>query len=163
MLARTTLAAFGLMLPAAVGAQPAARAESPLVAAERVADWQLARLGGAGAVTRNAEESADSRSWIRAAFWIGLTALAEREPRGNRFAAAILAMGAANRWRPGDRPYHADDQAIAQAYLWAARHGAGQAALRRRLAPSSTPSLARPPRVGLAFIRRLPVTRAPNA
>ena len=64
---------------------------------------------------------------MRAAFWIGLTALADHD-RHPRFRDAILAMGKANDWKADDRPYHADSQAILQAYLWAARNGAGSAA-----------------------------------
>jgi rhamnogalacturonyl hydrolase YesR len=139
-----------LIAALAASAAAAAPSQSPLAAAEHVADWQLARLNGAGDISRNAEETAQSRSWIRAAFWIGLTALAEREPRGNRFAAALLAMGRTNGWRPGDRLYHADDQAVAQPYLWAADHGAGAAALAPARARFDA-ILAHPPRVGLAF------------
>jgi rhamnogalacturonyl hydrolase YesR len=144
------LAALAVTVSASASAIPPARSQSPLAAAERVADWQLARLAGAGGITRSAGETADSRSWIRGAFWIGLTELADREPANNRFTAALMAMGRANRWRPGDRPYHADDQAISQAYLWAARRGAGSAAVGPTRAKLDA-ILARPPRVGLAF------------
>jgi hypothetical protein len=46
-----------------------------------------------------------------------------------RFAEAIIAMGKANQWQPGNRTYHADDHVIARSYLWAARHGAGSEAI----------------------------------
>lgn len=142
------LAALALFPAAAIAApRPAS---SPLALAEHLADWQLARLAGSGSVSRNAGETADSRSWIRAAFWIGLGALADREPAGGRFATAILAMGRANGWRPGDRLYSADDQAISQAYLWAAARGAGAAA-RAPTRARFDDILARPARVGLAF------------
>jgi rhamnogalacturonyl hydrolase YesR len=143
------LAALALVaaIPAAATAEPAT---DPLRAAERVADWQLARMEWPSGITRNAEETKAERGWVRAAFWIGLTALAEREPVNNRFAAALMAMGKGNGWRPGDRLYHADDQAISQAYLWSARHGAGAAAIgptRQRL----DAILAKPAIVGLPF------------
>jgi rhamnogalacturonyl hydrolase YesR len=37
-------------------------------------------------------------------------------------------MGNANRWLPGEKPYFADDHAITQSYLWAAKNGAGEIA-----------------------------------
>ena len=125
------------------------RTEKPLVAASRVADWQLGAMSGAG-ITRNASETREARGWVRAAFWIGLTELADRSGPNNRFTAALMAMGRSNDWRPGDRVYHADDQAVSQVYLWAAKHSAGAAAIgptRARL----DAILARPPRVNLAF------------
>lgn len=115
------LAAFALLFATRATAQP------PIMAAERLADWQLARLQGANGVSRNAAETADSRSWIRAAFWIGLTALADRDPQP-RFRDAILTMGRANGWTTEPRPYHADAQAMIQPYLWAVGKGAGVAA-----------------------------------
>lgn len=104
-----------------------AQAEAPIAAAEKLADWQLARLQGTTGMSRQMAETADARSWMRAAFWIGLTALADHD-RAPRFRSAILAMGQGNGWKADDRPYHADSQAILQAYLWAAQNGAGPAA-----------------------------------
>ena len=115
------LAALALALGSATAAS---QAEAPLVTAERLADWQLARLHEMTGVSRNAEESADGKSWIRAAFWIGLSVLADHD-RQPRFREAILAMGRANGWGTDGRPYHADSQAIIQPYLWAARNGGG--------------------------------------
>jgi rhamnogalacturonyl hydrolase YesR len=100
-----------------------------LAATRRVADWQLAhrdrfdRMPSATASTR------DPRGWQQATFWVGLTELADRS-HDPHYAAAILELGRGLGWQLGDRPFHADDQLIGQAWLWAARHGAGQAALR---------------------------------
>jgi len=96
--------------------------------AARVADWQLSRMGTTEGVTSHAEETANSRSWQQGAFWVGMTHLADASGE-QRFTDAIVAMGKANRWRPGARTYHADDHAIAQSYLWAAKHGAGNEAI----------------------------------
>ncbi len=90
-----------------------------LTLAAKVADWQLARLDGKHITSHMKEESRDSRSWQQGAFWVGLQHFADasNEPR---FRDAIVRMGRANAWRPGDRVYHADDHVIAQPYLWAA-------------------------------------------
>jgi rhamnogalacturonyl hydrolase YesR len=116
------IAALALMLSCA-----SAPAEAPLAVAERMADWQLARLQDTSGMSRNVAETTDGKSWIRAAFWIGLTALADHDPQP-RFREAVLAMGRANGWATDGRLYHADSQAIIQPYLWAARNGAGAAA-----------------------------------
>lgn len=140
------VAALALLLtPAAVPAQ----SEAPLAVAERLADWQLTRLQDTTGMSRNVAETNDARSWMRAAFWIGLSALADHD-RQPRFRDALLAMGKANDWATDGRPYHADSQAIIQAYLWAARNGAGAAAR----APSRAKFdyiLAHPPRATLAW------------
>jgi rhamnogalacturonyl hydrolase YesR len=125
------------------------RAEDPIAAAEKLADWQLARLQDTTGQSRQLAETADTRSWMRGAFWIGLTALADRDP-DPRFRDAILAMGRANGWKADDRPYHADSQAILQAYLWAAAKGAGAAA-RAPARAKFDHILAHPPRATLAW------------
>jgi rhamnogalacturonyl hydrolase YesR len=124
-------------------------ASDPLKLAAGVADWQLARSTDRAITYRYNDESYDPRAWEQGAFWIGLGALADHLPRGNHFADVLLAMGKAHRWQPGPRPYHADDQAVAQAYLWAAAHGAGPAA-RAPTKAKFDAILAAPPRVGLA-------------
>jgi rhamnogalacturonyl hydrolase YesR len=96
-------------------------------AAVKLADWQLARMGQAASVSRKTGETNNPRAWEQAAFWIGMTALADAGGPP-RIRQAILAMGNANRWQPGDKPYFADDHAITQSYLWAVSNGAGEAA-----------------------------------
>jgi rhamnogalacturonyl hydrolase YesR len=138
------IAALSLLL-----APAAARAEAPLAAAEKLADWQLARLHDTSGMSRQIAETADTRSWMRAAFWIGLTALADHD-RSPRFRDAIMTMGRSNGWKADDRPYHADSQAILQVYLWAAGHGAGAAA-RSGAKAKFDYILAHPPRATLAW------------
>jgi rhamnogalacturonyl hydrolase YesR len=143
---------YGLMAILALILLPvrvAALADRPLIVAERLADWQLARLHETDGMSRNVEETVDTRSWMRAAFWIGLTALADRDPQP-RFRDPILAMGKANGWSADRRPYHADSQAILQPYLWAVKHGAGAAARGPARAKFDF-ILAHPPRTTLAF------------
>jgi rhamnogalacturonyl hydrolase YesR len=110
--------------PMALAAEPM---PSPIDAAVRLADWQLARMGDGVPISRKTGETGKARGWEQAAFWIGMTALADAGGPP-RIREAILAMGGANRWFPGDQPYFADDHAITQSYLWAARNGAGEQA-----------------------------------
>jgi len=127
----------------------AAPAETPIAAAEKLADWQLARLQDSTGLSRQLAETADTRSWMRAAFWIGLTELADHD-RNPRFRDAIVEMGRGNGWKADDRPYHADSQAILQVYLWAARNGAGPSA-RAGAKAKYDYILAHPPRATLAW------------
>jgi unsaturated rhamnogalacturonyl hydrolase len=118
------LAASGVMAAESEKIDPAATLQSM----ERVADWQLANLVPAASIKTFREESARPRSWQQAAFYVGLTELAERS-KSPRFREAILAHGRQEQWKPGDRVYHADDHAIGQSYLWASAHGAGSSAI----------------------------------
>jgi len=142
--------AMAAPLPAAVtAATSAAAASAPLEAATRLARWQLERLRDTSHISRATGETANTRGWEQAAFWVGMTALADAGGPPD-IKAAILATGRANGWTPGARPYHADDLAITQSYLWAARNGAGS--------PAAAPSrrafdfiVSHPPQVGLAY------------
>lgn len=73
----------------------------------RVADRQLAREPREGAVT----------DWVHAAFYTGVTALAEISPDAEKYLDALRAVGRRKRWRPGPRVYNADDHCIVQSYL----------------------------------------------
>jgi len=135
----------------AQGAQALAPAPAPapaIEAAVRLADWQLARMAGTG-ISRETWETRNPRGWEQAAFWIGMTTLADAGAPP-RIRAAIFDMGRSNEWLPGKRPYHADDHAITQAYLWAARNGAGPAA-RAPTRKAFDHVLANPARGSLAF------------
>ncbi|HEU5067542.1 MAG TPA: glycoside hydrolase family 88 protein [Sphingomicrobium sp.] len=113
------------MACAAVPAERPARSEI-LAPAVRLADWQLAQM--AEPVSLATSATVNPRGWEKAAFWIGMTALADAGGPP-RIREAILQMGRANHWRPGDKIYFADDHAITQAYLWAAKNGAGPQAI----------------------------------
>jgi rhamnogalacturonyl hydrolase YesR len=139
--------ALSLLVPTlACSAEPTRKEVLKLAA--KAADWQLARLDAAH-ITHMKEESRDPRSWEQAAFWVGLTHLADVSGE-KRFREAILAMGRANQWQLGPRVYHADDQVIGQVYLWAARHGAGAGAI-APLRERFDAILAKPPVVHLSF------------
>ncbi|MGN6621712.1 MAG: glycoside hydrolase family 88/105 protein [Sphingomonas sp.] len=113
-----------LVAPAPAPALPAAAAI--LHTTERVADWQLAHLDTTAHMPAATTSALNPRDWQQATFWVGMAALANRAPR---YRAAILKVGAAQHWRLGDRPFHADDQLIGAPWLWASRHGGGDAAL----------------------------------
>jgi unsaturated rhamnogalacturonyl hydrolase len=112
--------------PARVVAAPAEaalpRPADVLAATRRVADWQLAHRDDFSHMPAASAKARNPRDWQQATFWVALTELADRDPR---YVAPLLALGRAEGWKLGDRPLHADDQLIAQAWLWAARHGAG--------------------------------------
>lgn len=112
---------------AAQPAQPALpRPAAVLASVRRVADWQLAHRDDLAHMPAARPSALNPRDWQQATFWVAMTDLADRDPR---YAAPILALGKAQGWRLGDKPFHADDQLIAQVWDWAARHGAGAAAL----------------------------------
>ncbi|PZU68120.1 MAG: glycosyl hydrolase family 88 [Sphingobium sp.] len=116
-----------IMLACAIAApvHAAQPARTPIEAAVKLADWQLARLDDLSHIPSATDETRKTRGWEQAVFWVGMTALADAGAPP-RIKEAILAMGQRNGWKPGDNLYFADDQAIAQAYLWAAAHGAGK-------------------------------------
>lgn len=154
MLARSLAVLLALAPASAAIARPPppaaqAPAQTPLRLAAQLANWQLSHLDDTAHVARATGETRNPRGWEKAVFWIGMTALADAGGPPE-IATAVTAMGQANGWTPGARPYHADDLAITQAYVWAARNGAGPAAL----APTRRAFdfiVANPPRVGLAY------------
>ena len=143
-----------LALAAAVIAAPAPGADATgrkeiLALGARVADWQLARMDGRHITSHMSGESREPRSWQQGAFWVGLTHFADTSGHA-RFREAALAMGRTHQWLPGPRITHADDHVIAQTYLWAARHGAGDEAF-APLRRTFDAILAAPPVVHLSF------------
>ena len=121
-------AALLLSLPAAAQTHTA---PAILAQMQRVADWELAHLNQAAA-----PPSIDAQmplGWMRSTFYTGLTALADRSA-DPKYADAIFALGAREHWRLGPRIFHADDQLIAQTWIWAyaRRHDAGMIAATRQ-------------------------------
>ncbi|MFG6431372.1 glycoside hydrolase family 88 protein [Roseateles sp. LYH14W] len=103
-----------------------ARAEF-LPVLEKVADYQITAMAAGLNPIKTGEGYPNPRGWVQAALFVGLTELADRSANP-RYRQLILQRGEANQWRLASRKYFADDQAIGQAYLWAARNGAGAAA-----------------------------------
>ena len=116
--------------------------------AEKVADYQLATMAG-GALPNNASPDTPNKTgWVQGALFVGLTELADHSDNP-AYRQAIISRGQANKWQLGSRVFHADDHVIGQAYLWAAQHGAGLAAI-SPLQKQFDKILAFPPTVGLA-------------
>ncbi len=55
--------------------------------------------------------------WTQAPFWAGLMEFAPLSASPETYVAAVRANGEALNWRPGPRPFSADDHAIAQSYF----------------------------------------------
>ena len=150
LLASISVAIAASPLAAAVLPPASATHEiKPLKTAADLAHWQLRQMADVGHVSRATAETANPRGWEQAVFWVGMTALADAGVPAD-IRSAILKMGRVNEWRPGARPFHADDLVITQSYLWAARHGAGATA-RAPTQKAFDYIVTHPPRVGLAF------------
>jgi unsaturated rhamnogalacturonyl hydrolase len=122
------LSVLPIVLAAASPAQvPMPQPAAVLAATRRVADWQLAHAGQFDYMPAARPSVRNPLDWQQATFWVALTELADRDARYTR---PILDLGAREQWQLGRNPFHADDQLIAQAWAWAARHGAGPAALK---------------------------------
>lgn len=119
-----SVAAWPGAIPAAAQGAAAVDPAAVRATAVKLADWQLGRLDPSH-IAAATGETRNPRAWEQAVFWVGMTALADAPGTPPRIKQAIMDMGRRNAWRPGDKPYFADDHAITQAYLWAAAHGAG--------------------------------------
>ena len=147
------LSLVALMMTSPVAAVAPAEPAMPRPAAilaqtRRVADWQLANRTNWAAMPAARKSVRDARDWQQATFWVALTELASRD---RSYAKPLLDLGRAEEWRMGDRPYHADDQLIGQAWLWAAQNGGG----RQATAPTRAyfdHLLANRPTISLEFI-----------
>ncbi|MES2861639.1 MAG: glycoside hydrolase family 88 protein [Pseudomonadota bacterium] len=107
--------------------------QSVLDQARRVADWQLAHMDDFAYVSTFRDHTEDPIDWIQATFWAGLTDLAD-VTGDDRYADAISRHGEAAGWGFGERPRHADADAIGHAWVWAAGKVEG-AERERRLSP----------------------------
>ncbi len=153
-LACLAFSAAGALAAPPASAPPAATSDvsaSALTLGRAVADWQLRHMDGQFDYVRTRRDGTrNPRGWIQAAFYVGLTAFAERTGDPS-YAQAMRAHGVAEGWRLGKRPLHADDHAIAQTWIWlnARDHDPAQ------IAPVKArfdAILADPPKADLAFI-----------
>ena len=105
-----------LATASAAVAQPAPASSTPPFSADlqksavltvmtAAADWQLSHPSGHPAW-----------DWTQAAFYTGMMALTTVTPEP-KYVAAMRDMGYRNAWRPGPRPGHADDYAVAATYV----------------------------------------------
>lgn len=77
--------------------------------AQQTADWQWQHLPTTGG-------DYDPKAWTIAPFYIGNLAAARKIPKLD-LEAKTLAQAEKNNWQPYEHIYHADDQAVMQAYL----------------------------------------------
>lgn len=134
-------------------AQPALPRSSEILAqTRRVADWQIANRTRFDHMPAARPSARNARDWQQATFWVALTELADRD---KSYGRTLLDLGAAEGYKLGSRPFHADDQLIAQAWQWTARHGAGRAALAPQRAYFDY-VLANPRPGDLAFVPKAP-------
>ncbi|WP_423605101.1 glycoside hydrolase family 88/105 protein [Sphingomonas sp. MS122] len=124
----TLLALAATASPTAIVETRAAMPQPAAILAEtrRVADWQLANRTNWATMPAARPSVRNPRDWQQATFWISITDLAQRD---RRYAAPLLDLGRELHWKLGDNVFHADDQLIAQAWIWSARNGGGAAAL----------------------------------
>ncbi|QCB53051.1 glycosyl hydrolase family 88 [Sphingopyxis sp. PAMC25046] len=137
--------------PAAVAApaEPAIPQPAAILAdTRRVADWQLANRTNWTTMPAARKSVQEVRDWQQATFWVALTELANRD---RRYARPLRDLGRAEEWQMGDLPFHADDQLIGQAWLWAAKNGEGKKAIAPMRAYFDH-VLANRPTIGLEFI-----------
>jgi len=97
--------------------------KSALAAGHKVADWQLSHMGTFDYIPAGPHrvDTERSRGWIQAAFYIGLTQFADVTGDA-RYAAAVLNHGTTESWDFEARPRHADSDATAAVWIWAAEH-----------------------------------------
>jgi len=115
----------------------------------QVAGWQLAHMDNFD-YTHGHVRTRDPRGWVQGALFVGLAAFAERagDPA---LVQAVHDHGVKQSWGLGDRPLHADDHVIGQAWLWV--HGRDRD--KAKIAPMKArfdAILADPPPADLTFI-----------
>ena len=148
-----SLSLFSILMTApavvAAPAEPAMPQPAAILAdTRRVADWQLANRTNWATMPAARKSVREVRDWQQATFWVALTELANRD---KAYAQPLLELGRAERWRMGDLLFHADDQLIGQAWLWAAQNGEGEKAIAPMRAYFDH-VLANRPTIGLEFI-----------
>ena len=84
--------------------------------ADRVADWQIARLDDLTYMRNYRNNIADRRGWVHGAFYVGLFNWAEL-PGNERFYAPLQQIAEEEEWQLGDRLFHGDDHIVGQMYL----------------------------------------------
>lgn len=146
-----SLFSFVMAAPAAMAAPAQATMPQPaaiLADTRRVADWQLANRTNWATMPAARKSVQEVRDWQQATFWVALTELANRD---RTYSKSLLDLGRTEKWQMGDLPFHADDQLIGQAWLWAAQNGEGKKAIAPMRAYFDH-VLANRPMIGLEFI-----------
>jgi unsaturated rhamnogalacturonyl hydrolase len=122
-MALTSVLAWAAPSVSGTASPPKAPARSVLAIGSKVADWQVSHMDTFDYIPAGPHrfDTEGRRDWIQAAFYIGLTHFAD--VTGNsRYVDAVLAHGAAEEWSFDNRPRHADADATAAVWIWAAEH-----------------------------------------
>lgn len=87
------------------------------------ANWQIAQLGNLNYIPESHRaKSENAKFWIQASFYIGLTRWIDAT-NDKQLASFVKEVAEEEDYELIlERPYHADDHAIAQTYLWLAEH-----------------------------------------
>lgn len=101
-----------------IGSQALAPDQVRLIG-DNVADWQLAHMDRLDYIRTFRDHSEQDTGWVQAAFYIGLARWAATT-ENPRYFSAVRDKAEKNDWRLGPLYWHADDQAIAQIYLFLA-------------------------------------------
>ena len=113
------------------------------------ANWQIAQLGNLNYIPESHRaKSENAKFWIQASFYIGLTRWIDATD-DKQLASFVKEVAEEEDYELIlERPYHADDHAIAQTYLWLAEH----ADIEEAYKPTKEVFdmiLSKPPQVGL--------------
>jgi rhamnogalacturonyl hydrolase YesR len=107
-----------LLLISGCAHKPVATIPAPQSVAEvanRAADWQLAHMENFDYVRTFRDHTENPHGWIQGAFFVGLNRWAEHSQNAG-YLHALVAKGEANKWKLGDKSWHADDQVIGFTY-----------------------------------------------
>ncbi len=89
--------------------------QSVAAIANRAADWQLAHMESFDYVRTFRDHTENPHGWIQGAFFVGLNRWAE-QTNNPLYLQALVAKGESNKWKLGDKSWHADDQVIGFSY-----------------------------------------------
>jgi rhamnogalacturonyl hydrolase YesR len=107
-----------LLLISGCAHKPAATIPAPQTVAEvanRAADWQLAHMESFAYVRTFRDHTENPHGWVQGAFFVGLNRWAEHSQNAD-YLQALVAKGESNKWKLGDKSWHADDQVIGFTY-----------------------------------------------
>jgi unsaturated rhamnogalacturonyl hydrolase len=124
VVALALLAVVACASPSAkTGSEPVSTGPEALKIGAKVADWQLSHMDRFDYIPPGSHrlDTEGRRDWIQATFYIGLTHFADAA-QNPRYVDAVVAHGEAESWGFDSRPRHADADATAAVWIWAAEH-----------------------------------------
>ncbi|AWB65544.1 hypothetical protein C2869_03435 [Saccharobesus litoralis] len=88
-----------------------------LASMHKVANWQLPKINKLSYLPEKRGESLQEKRWMQSAFYLGLTEIAERS-NNDLYLEWISYKNKKWQWQLGPHAYFADDQLVAQTYIW---------------------------------------------